>query len=160
MHQMDNPPTILNASHICFQSLPGSPQDATHPPASRPPRPAPHLRVQEEAEAKAVKGKEAGGEETGKETCATRQAWEETIWRWRWKTKASRHQLCKVSLSFTTLKGKWKAEFHQLNGFYTGFKAWWLGRQHHRCSWLEPTALFPSTGDSGTSPITLVWNQY
>ena len=100
MHQMDNPPTILNASHICFQSFPGSPQDATHPPASRPPRPAPHLRVQEEAEAKAVKGKEAGGEETGKETCATRQAWEETIWRWRRKTKASRHQLCKVSVSF------------------------------------------------------------
>ena len=100
MHQMDNPPTILNASRICFQSFPGSPQDATHPPASRPPCPAPHLRVQEEAEAKAVKGKEAGGEETGKETCATRQAWEETIWRWRWKTKASRHQLCKVSLSF------------------------------------------------------------
>ena len=100
MNQMDNPPTILNASHICFQSFQGSPQDATHPPASRPPRPAPHLRVQEEAEAKAVKGKEAGGEETGKETCATRQAWEETIWRWRWKAKASRHQLCKVSLSF------------------------------------------------------------
>ena len=100
MHQMDKPLTILNASHICFQSLPGSPQDATHPPASRPPCPAPHLRVQEEAKAKAVKGKEAGGEETGKETCATRQAWEETIWRWRWKTKASRHQLCKVSVSF------------------------------------------------------------
>ena len=100
MHQMDNPPTILNASRICFQSLPGSPQDATHPPASRPPCPAPHLRVQEEAETKAVKGKEAGGEETGKETCATRQAWEETIWRWRRKAKASRHQLCKVSLSF------------------------------------------------------------
>ena len=100
MNQMDNPPTILNASRICFQSFPGSPQDATHPPASRPPRPAPHLRVQEEAETKAVKGKEAGGEETGKETCATRQAWEETIWRWRGETKASRHQLCKVSLSF------------------------------------------------------------
>ena len=100
MHQMDNPPTILNASHICFQSFPGSPQDATHPPASRPPRPAPHLRVQEEAEAKAVKGKEAGREETGKETCATSQAWEETIWRWRWKAKASCHQLCKVSVSF------------------------------------------------------------
>ena len=100
MNQMDNPPTILNASRICFQSFPGSPQDATHPPASRSPRPAPHLRVQEEAEAKAVKGKEAGGEETGKETCATRQAWEETIWRWRWKTKASRHKLCKVCVSF------------------------------------------------------------
>ena len=98
MHQIDNPPTILNASRICFQSFPGSPQDATHPPASRSPRPAPHLRVQEEAKTKAVKGKKASGEEAGKETCATRQAWEETIW--RWKTKASRHQLCKVSLSF------------------------------------------------------------
>ena len=100
MHQIGNPPTILNASRKCFQSFPGGPQDATHPPASRSPRPAPHLRVQEEAEAKAVKGKEAGGEETGKETCATCQAWEETIWRWRWKAKASRHQLCKVSVSF------------------------------------------------------------
>merc|ERR1712013_688176 len=78
------------------ESFPGSPQDATHPPASRPPCPAPHLRVQEEAKTKALKGKEAGGEETGKETCATRQAREETIWRWRRKTKASRHQLCKV----------------------------------------------------------------
>ena len=127
MHQMDNPPTILNASRICFQSFPGSPQDATHPPASRPPRPAPHLRVQEEAKAKAVKGKEAGREETGKETCATRQAWEETIW--RRKAKASRHQLCKVSLSFRVASNLSLIQGGQKNQQVALVGGIWLGEE-------------------------------